>query len=132
MGDIGTTFQSADWPNNLGFLSNQLCFLEYELIKALTTFNVSEKDFQIIVDNAKTGLVLFSLGTNVPFESLGDERITLILNAFRKLPQYTFLCKFDLEKPPVPVPGNVIMRKWIPQNDVLGIKFVINKITNVF
>lgn len=74
----------------------------------------------MIVDNAKNGLVLFSLGTNVPLEALGDERVIHILEAFRKLPHLTFLCKFVLDNSPVSVPGNVIMRKWIPQNDVLG------------
>lgn len=83
--------------------------------------NRCSQDLQTIADKAKNGLVLFSLGTNVPFDGLGAEKITHILEAFRKLPEYTFLCKFELENPPVPVPKNVITRKWIPQNDILGI-----------
>lgn len=66
------------------------------------------------------GLIVFSLGTNIQISTVGAQRITHILEAFRKIPDYTFLCKFELENPPVPIPANVFLRKWIPQNDVLG------------
>lgn len=77
-------------------------------------------DLQRVMDESKAGVVLFSLGTNVEMDMLGDELLTHILEAFRRLPQYTFLCKFHLDTLPVSLPANVIMRKWIPQNDVLG------------
>lgn len=77
------------------------------------------KEFQEILDNAKNGLILFSLGTNVKSWMLGDERIQKFIEAFRNLPQYTILWKFDNEKIPN-VPKNVIIRRWMPQNDILA------------
>lgn len=61
--------------------------------------------------------------------TIGDDRVIAILEAFRRLPEYIFLCKFELENPPIPVPKNVIMRKWIPQNDVLGKQYHYHVIT---
>ncbi|XP_059608127.1 UDP-glucosyltransferase 2-like [Phlebotomus argentipes] len=76
------------------------------------------KDLQDILDHAQNGLILFSMGTNVKSWMLGEERIQKFIEAFRKLPQYTFLWKFDDDQLSN-VPKNVIIRKWIPQNDVL-------------
>lgn len=75
---------------------------------------------QAILDNAKNGLILFSLGTNVRMSNLGEKNLVMILEAFRKIPQYTVLCKIDLDKLPVSLPKNVHILKWVPQNDVLG------------
>lgn len=44
----------------------------------------------------------------------------MILEAFRKLSRYTFLWKIDAKEFPVPLPSNVFVRKWVPQNDILG------------
>uniref|UniRef100_A0A7G3B2Y9 UDP-glucuronosyltransferase n=1 Tax=Lutzomyia longipalpis TaxID=7200 RepID=A0A7G3B2Y9_LUTLO len=78
------------------------------------------KDLQEILDSAKEGVILFSLGTNVKSAMLGDARQTELLEAFRSLPQYTFLWKFEAESLPVEVPKNVIIRKWLPQSDLLA------------
>lgn len=55
-------------------------------------------------------------------EDLGDERITHILKAFANFPDYTFLWKFESDKLPIELPKNVFIRKWVPQNEVLGMK----------
>ncbi len=78
------------------------------------------QDLQTLADSATDGLILFSLGTNVQGEMLGNEIITTILEAFRKLPQYTVLWKINLKEFPIPLPPNVIVRQWVPQNDILG------------
>ena len=77
---------------------------------------------ETIFAEAEKGVVLFSLGTNVHFEEIGDTRVIQILEAMQRLPEYTFLCKVDLSnyKLPMSTPKNVILRKWISQNDVLG------------
>ncbi|KAG4075278.1 hypothetical protein HA402_003069 [Bradysia odoriphaga] len=80
------------------------------------------EDLQSVADGATNGLILFSLGTNVQGEMLGVERITMILEAFRKLPKYTFLWKINIKESPIPLPANVVLRKWLPQNDILGHK----------
>lgn len=78
------------------------------------------QDLQSLADDAINGVVLFSLGTNVQSEMLGEQRIIAILEAFRKLPKYTFIWKINLEKFPTALPPNVVIRKWVPQNDILG------------
>lgn len=63
-------------------------------------------------------MVLFSFGTNVHPSGLTAEKKTIFLNTFRKLKEIV-LWKYDgkdLEN----VPGNVIIRKWYQQNDILG------------
>ncbi|XP_055702672.1 UDP-glycosyltransferase UGT5-like [Phlebotomus papatasi] len=77
------------------------------------------QDLQEVLDNSKDGVILLSLGTNVKSAMLGDDRITEILETFRSLPQYTFIWKFEADSLPVEVPSNVIIRKFVPQSDLL-------------
>ncbi|XP_055616030.1 UDP-glucosyltransferase 2-like [Toxorhynchites rutilus septentrionalis] len=78
------------------------------------------EDLSTILDKAKPGAILFSLGTNVRSDLLGKERIIEIMNAMRQLPQYQFLWKFESDGLPIEVPKNVYIRKWMPQNDLLA------------
>ncbi|XP_055623109.1 uncharacterized protein LOC129766561 [Toxorhynchites rutilus septentrionalis] len=79
-------------------------------------------DLSKIVNKAAKGFVLFSLGTNARSDLLGPERVRSILTAMRNLPEYTFLWKFesDESKLPMPIPKNVYIRAWMPQNDLLA------------
>ncbi|XP_053663196.1 UDP-glucosyltransferase 2-like [Anopheles marshallii] len=79
-------------------------------------------DLRKVVESAKNGFILFSLGSNARSDLLGPERVRNILNAMERLPQYQFLWKFesDESKLPVPVPKNVYIRAWMPQNDLLA------------
>lgn len=78
-------------------------------------------DLKKIIDPAVNGVVLFSLGSNVRSDKLGAERTAKLLNAFERLPQYTFLWKFEaLTKLPVALPINVYIKNWMPQNDILA------------
>ncbi|XP_044263385.1 UDP-glycosyltransferase UGT5-like [Tribolium madens] len=75
-------------------------------------------DLKKILDNEKSGAILFSLGSNVRSKELGQERIQAIIKTFSKLKQ-TVIWKFEndhLEG----LPKNVHVRKWVPQNDILG------------
>lgn len=73
------------------------------------------------VDRSAKGVVLFSLGTNVRSDTLGDEKILKIIRAFERLDNYTFLWKFETkEKLPIKLPKNVLIQSWMPQNDVLA------------
>ncbi|RZC40275.1 UDP-glucuronosyltransferase 2B17-like, partial [Asbolus verrucosus] len=74
-------------------------------------------DYQKLLDNAKNGVILFSLGTNIRSDKLDKETQAEILNAFSKISE-TVIWKFEskIEN----LPKNVIVRKWLPQNDILG------------
>ncbi|RZB38780.1 UDPGT and/or Glyco tran 28 C domain containing protein, partial [Asbolus verrucosus] len=74
-------------------------------------------DLQIVLDNAKNGVIIFSLGTNVRSDKLGKEIQTEILDAFSKIRE-TVIWKFESEIENLP--KNVLVRKWLPQNDILG------------
>ncbi|KFB48157.1 AGAP007990-PA-like protein [Anopheles sinensis] len=80
------------------------------------------EDLQKIVDGARNGFILFSLGSNARSDLLGPERIRNILTAMERLPQYQFFWKFesDQSKLPMAVPKNVFIRAWMPQNDLLA------------
>jgi len=78
-------------------------------------------DLKTFADSATNGLVLFSLGTNVRSDSLGDERLIKILKALGRLDKYKFLWKFETtDKLPIDLPKNVKIQAWMPQNDVLA------------
>ncbi|KAK5648755.1 hypothetical protein RI129_003647 [Pyrocoelia pectoralis] len=74
-------------------------------------------DLKTIVDNAKEGLIIFTLGSHLRSDHMSISKRTTILNAFAKLPQ-TIFWKFESEIDDLP--KNVIVRKWLPQNDILG------------
>ncbi|XP_018572801.1 UDP-glucuronosyltransferase 2B7 [Anoplophora glabripennis] len=76
------------------------------------------KDLQTILDNAKNGVIFFSLGSNVQSVNMPD-RLRIVLNeAFSELP-YTILWKYESVDLPGK-PSNVIIKKWLPQQDVLA------------
>ncbi|KAK5638201.1 hypothetical protein RI129_012496 [Pyrocoelia pectoralis] len=74
------------------------------------------KELQSVLDKATNGFIYFSLGSNVKSEFLPDHTIDLILEVFAELP-YTILWKFGEEI--TNKPNNVIISKWLPQEDVL-------------
>lgn len=78
-------------------------------------------ELKTLADAATNGLVLFSLGTNARSDQLDEGRIITILKSFERLPQYTFLWKFETaEKLPIKLPKNVKIQSWMPQNDILA------------
>lgn len=60
------------------------------------------------------------MGTNIKSKDLGIKRQLAIVEAFKQLPQYNFLWKFENADFPVALPPNVMIRKWLPQNDILN------------
>ncbi|KAJ3641651.1 hypothetical protein Zmor_028141 [Zophobas morio] len=85
--------------------------LEYHSPKPLPN------DLQKILDDAKTGVVYFSLGTNVRMSRLDPQIRNNILQALAELP-YQVLLKCDVGLPKLPT--NVVIRNWFPQKDLLA------------
>ncbi|XP_017775521.1 PREDICTED: UDP-glucuronosyltransferase 2B33-like [Nicrophorus vespilloides] len=80
------------------------------------------EDLKLFLDEAKEGVIYFSLGTNVKSKDLALVTRDVIMKTFAKLP-YKILWKFESEKLPGQ-PDNVKIVKWVPQQDILRHKNV--------
>ncbi|KAJ8731401.1 hypothetical protein PYW07_004565 [Mythimna separata] len=76
------------------------------------------EDLQKILDNAKHGAVYMNFGSNVRSSELPAEKRNAFLNVFRKLKQ-TILWKWEDDKLENK-PNNLIVRKWLPQKEILS------------
>ncbi|XP_046386467.1 UDP-glucosyltransferase 2-like [Ischnura elegans] len=79
------------------------------------------KDIQSFLDGAEQGAIFFSLGSNLRSEKLPKEKLQILLDTFAALgPKVRVLWKFDPKVPIKGLPSNVLIKKWLPQEDVLG------------
>jgi glucuronosyltransferase len=76
------------------------------------------QDLQKFLDEAKDGVIYFSLGTNVLSDHMPEEKRRAFLEAFSELPQ-KILWKWESDSLPEQ-PANVKLAKWLPQQDILG------------
>ncbi|XP_023937624.2 UDP-glucosyltransferase 2 [Bicyclus anynana] len=75
------------------------------------------KDLDLLMNNAKNGVIYFSLGTNVNTTNLPFDKIQVITKVFSQLP-YDIIWKCNQDS----IPGkteNVKLYKWVPQADLL-------------
>jgi len=70
------------------------------------------------IESSKNGVVYFSLGSNVKSVNIPERVRNLLMQVFAELP-YKVLWKFEKEELPGK-PDNVVIRKWLPQQDILG------------
>lgn len=94
-------------------------------------YHVSEpkplpKDLKDFLDNAKDGVVYFSMGSNLKSADMPIEKRTAILKVLAKIKQKV-LWKFESEDIE-DLPKNVKIQKWLPQQDILGTWLVLKKI----
>lgn len=76
--------------------------------------------------SGKKGSILFSMGTNFRSEMLTRDKKKMFLDAIRELKDYNFVWKFDEEKLcEFEKPANLMVKAWIPQNDVLAHEKII-------
>lgn len=76
------------------------------------------KDLQDFLDNAKEGVIYFSMGSNLKSAMMPEKQRNAILNTFKKL-KYKILWKWEEDNMPNK-PKNVETRKWLPQQDILA------------
>ncbi|CAH0555383.1 unnamed protein product [Brassicogethes aeneus] len=91
-------------------------------VKEIGGYHVSKpeklpNDLQEFLDNAKEGIVLFSLGSNLQSSDLPEHMKNAILKTLSKLKQKV-LWKFEVDIPNKP--KNVKIMNWLPQNSVLA------------
>lgn len=71
------------------------------------------------MDSAENGIVYFSMGSTVRTANFDTNFINTIINSLSKI-NATFLWKYEEELKNLP--KNIIIRKWLPQNSILGYK----------
>ncbi|XP_066263069.1 UDP-glycosyltransferase UGT5-like isoform X1 [Euwallacea similis] len=76
-------------------------------------------NLQEILDNAKDGVIYFSMGSNIKSKDMPKEKKEFIMSVLGKLKQKV-LWKFEEDLPGKP--KNVFIQKWFPQQDVLAHK----------
>lgn len=76
------------------------------------------KDVQEFLDGAEHGVIYFSLGSNVKSSAMPQEKVQAFVDAFSELPQ-RILWKWEVEDLPGK-PKNVMVSKWLSQQDVLA------------
>ncbi|XP_054281292.1 UDP-glycosyltransferase UGT5-like [Macrosteles quadrilineatus] len=77
------------------------------------------QDILRFMDNAKEGVVFFSLGTVVPLHLMPKDIIQIFINVFKKMPQ-RIIWKISQLDPSFDVPKNVMVKKWAPQAGILA------------
>lgn len=78
------------------------------------------EDLEDFISKGKKGAVIMALGTNIRSDELGQNKIDMILEAFRQFPDYNFLWKFETTDKLTKLPANVKISSWLPQNDILA------------
>ena len=77
-----------------------------------------KQEFKTFADDAKDGFIIFTLGSFVPVSSMPAETLHAFMSAFAKFSQRV-LWKWEAEIP-TNLPSNIMMTKWLPQQDLLG------------
>lgn len=107
------------------FLINSDPLMEYkepvfDNVKLVGGMQIKKAKHLPDLDPATDGVVLLSFGTNVRSDTLGRDRINLIISVFARLPKYNFLWKFESKDDLPRLPPNVVALPWMPQNDILA------------
>ncbi|XP_059480683.1 UDP-glucosyltransferase 2-like [Neocloeon triangulifer] len=76
------------------------------------------KDLQEYMDGAKDGVIYFSMGSVIQGSEFPKEKLQVILDAFKELPQ-RIIFKWETENMPGK-PSNVKIGKWLPQQAILA------------
>ncbi|XP_067631961.1 UDP-glycosyltransferase UGT5-like [Eurosta solidaginis] len=75
-------------------------------------------DIKTFLDEATHGVIYFSLGSNVQSKDMPEEFLQVFFDVFRSMKQRV-LWKFENESLPNS-PPNVMVKKWMPQSDILA------------
>ncbi|XP_061389119.1 UDP-glycosyltransferase UGT5 [Musca vetustissima] len=76
------------------------------------------QDIQQFMDGAKDGVIFFSLGSNVQSKDMPEDKLHIFLDVFAAMKQRV-IWKFENESIPN-LPENIMIKKWLPQSDILA------------
>lgn len=82
---------------------------------------------QEFIDQSEHGVILFSLGAYLQSSKMPKEKIQVILSTLATFKQRV-IWKFEDES--IKAPPNVLVKKWLPQSDILAHPNVILFITH--
>lgn len=82
---------------------------------------------QEFIDNSEHGVIVFSLGSFLHSSAMPKKIVEIFLKAFSKLKQRV-IWKYEDET--LVVPSNVLIKKWLPQSDILAHPNVVLFITH--
>ncbi|KAF7278195.1 hypothetical protein GWI33_008689 [Rhynchophorus ferrugineus] len=75
------------------------------------------QDLQTFLDEAKEGVIYFSMGSNLKSKDINEDKKKIFLNVLGRLKQ-KIIWKFEGDLPEKP--DNMIISKWLSQQDILG------------
>jgi glucuronosyltransferase len=76
-------------------------------------------NIQAFIDkHAEQGVIFFSLGSYLRASAMPAAKLKIFLETFAKLP-YGIIWKWETDSIP-DLPANVLIQKWLPQNDILA------------
>ena len=78
------------------------------------------QDLKAWVEGTKDGVIYFSLGSNMQGTSLPEEKRNAFLDAFARFPNYRIIWKWETDTSFPGQADNIMFKKWIPQQDLLG------------
>lgn len=80
--------------------------------------NPLPNDLAKFLDEAHEGVLYFNLGSMVKFSSMPKEKLNDILKVFASIPR-KIIWKWETDDLP-PLPPNLMVKKWLPQFDILA------------
>ena len=76
------------------------------------------KELEKFVADSENGFILFTLGSYIKGSSIPKKALQSFINIFAKLPQ-KIIWKWE-DEAPEDIPKNILLSKWLPQQDLLG------------
>lgn len=77
-------------------------------------------DIESFMNASSKGTVLIAFGSNVRSDFMPIQKRNLIIQVLRELPDYHFVWKYESDLPASEIPKNVLIRRWLPQSDILA------------
>lgn len=76
-------------------------------------------ELEHVLNSSPKSVILFSLGSNMRSDLLGQKILSKFVKVFGKLSQFTIIWKFE-GKRPSNWPANILTVDWVDQNKILG------------